>query len=340
MRETVHPTTDDVLRTPRFAYPAEPAPRQAVLAERGMLCIGYGSAKYLEGVKALGRSFRLHNPGVPMAVVTDSHDPELLRLFDHRVEMVKAWGQAMHQKLHVDYYTPFRQTLYIDADCLVNRRVDDLFEVLGKANGGAFGIGGWDYASGTWYVDVGALCGRLGVKSIPKFNSGVFVFDKERARSFFAAARYLIDAEDELPFPATHGGERSDELPISVAMVQHGWRAVTGGGYERAMWTTIDAGYRRAELDVLRGVCRVWRDGPEVAEGPAVSHFLAYAHAGQLYRRETMKLRLLDRGWPGWVLSWVVGPASDVWHGIRVGVKGGLRPAYRAVFPKEPAARR
>ncbi|MFN4243200.1 MAG: hypothetical protein ACK4PI_08180 [Tepidisphaerales bacterium] len=86
-------------------------PDQPVLAERGMLAIAYGPPKYLEGAKALARSFRLHNPHLPTAVVTDSHDPELLRLFDHRVEMVRAWGKAMHQKLHVDRYTPFRQTL-------------------------------------------------------------------------------------------------------------------------------------------------------------------------------------------------------------------------------------
>lgn len=315
-----------------------PGPIHAVVAPRGMLAIAYGPPKYLEGAKALARSFRLHNPHLPTAVVTDSHDPELLRLFDHRVELVRERGQPMHQKLHADCYTPFQQTLYIDSDCLVNRRVDDLFEVLGSANGGAFGIGGWDYAEGTWYVDVGALCRRLGVGSIPKFNGGLFVFDKEGAKSLFAAARYWMDAEEELPFAATHGGERSDELPISVAMVQHGWRAVTGGGYERAMWTTIDAGFRGAKLDVLRGKCRVWRDGPEVPEGPAVSHFLAYAHAGQMYRREVMKLRLHERGWPAWMLSWMVGPASDAWYYLRTGIKGMLRPVYRAVFPKPASA--
>ncbi|MFN4243201.1 MAG: hypothetical protein ACK4PI_08185 [Tepidisphaerales bacterium] len=193
-------------------------------------------------------------------------------------------------------------------------------------------------SEGTWYVDIAELCRRFGVPSLPKFNGGLFVFDKERARSFFATARYWIDAEAELPFEPTHGGERSDELPISVAMAQHGWRAVTGGGYERAMWTTIDAGYRGAKLDVLRGRCRVWRDGPEASEGPAVSHFLAYAHAGPLYRREVLKLRLWEKGWPVWLLSWGVGPAFDVWHALRTGVKDVLRPVYRAVFPKRVAS--
>jgi len=322
--------TDD-LRTARYAYPPEPAVLQPVLAPRGMLCVGFGATKYVEMALSLGRSFKMHNPHLPTAVVTDSTDPAAGRVFDHKIPYVAGWGMAMHQKLHVDYYTPFQQTLYIDADCLVNRRVDDLFEALG---GRPFGIGGWDFAEGTWYVDVQALCRRLGVSSIPKFNGGLFVFDKEGARTFFAAARYLIDAEQELPFDTTHGGERSDELPISVAMVQHGWRAVTDGGYERAMWTTLDAGYQVARLDVLRGVCKVRRDGPEVPEGPAVSHFLAYAHAGQMYKREVMKLRLADRGWPAPVLSWGMGPLSDAWYAARTGMKSLLRPAFRAVFPK------
>src|SRR6185437_1922890 len=80
--------------------------------------------------KAIGLalSLRTSNPGVPIAVAC-SQDVERLvgSYFDHVVEEDPSLRGFMH-KLHLDRYSPFKETFFFDSDVFVFRSLTEVIE--------------------------------------------------------------------------------------------------------------------------------------------------------------------------------------------------------------------
>src|SRR5207344_1742769 len=108
---------------------------------RGFLTIAYGHARYLHMVKGMARSMRFHNPSVRLALVTDSDDSELRALFNDLIPFEPGLGTGVAQKLQVDHYSPYDQTLFIDSDCLAFADPESIWDMYRDAAG--FGIKGW-----------------------------------------------------------------------------------------------------------------------------------------------------------------------------------------------------
>ena len=77
--------------------------------------------------KVLARSLAIHSPDIPSAVVTDSSDRGLADLYDHVVQFRPEFGSGLTQKVYLDAYSPFKETLFIDSDCLVIRDISYLW---------------------------------------------------------------------------------------------------------------------------------------------------------------------------------------------------------------------
>ncbi|MBS1533086.1 MAG: hypothetical protein JSU01_22490, partial [Bacteroidetes bacterium] len=141
---------------------------------RGILTIAQGEKRYIDMAKMLALSLKLNAPGIQRAVVTDAAN-EFRGLYDICIPFEPAYGKGLHQKLYLDKYTPFEETLFIDSDCLAVKPLGDTFSLCAEHN---FAVFGDQVTTGEWYMDVAAMCKRFGLASIPMFNGGAYYFKR------------------------------------------------------------------------------------------------------------------------------------------------------------------
>lgn len=259
-----------------------------VSADCGVLTMAYGAPRYYEMAKSLARSLAVHSPTVPRAIITDRADEELRSLFHTCVPLNTTFGFGNRQKLHLDVYTPFDRTLFIDGDCLVVR---DIADVWGYFRTLPFGIPGevrLHRGAHDPKMDVDYILERFHLKEVPKFNSGLIYFDRsDQARAIFDTARQLLSRYRELRFARPE--KPFDEPVFAVAMAIHGLSVVADQG--RTMRTPTGA-RGRIEIDVLRGIGTFDKYGTVVE--PAIIHFAGASSTSFEYQRECFRLRHID----------------------------------------------
>lgn len=86
----------------------------------GLLTIAYGSQRYIRMARALALSYRRWKPSLPFCVVTDEANAEELSAYYDVVVTIDP-SQGVAQKLCVDRYSPFDETLFVDSDCVFYR---------------------------------------------------------------------------------------------------------------------------------------------------------------------------------------------------------------------------
>ncbi len=264
---------------------------KAPRSDAGIVAMAYGARRYHREARNLALSLERHSPGIRRALVTDIPGCQAAEFFDTVVPLDGPTRGDCRPKLDLDLYTPYRNTLYVDADCLVLRSLDQL---LDSFEGEDFIFHGYNVVDGYWYGDIGEMRDLAGCYWIPKLSSGFMYFTKTpRVRRVFARARELADSYDELGFAKFAGGI-ADEPVLSIALAEEGF-AARDLIVLHASLLSISGPIR---IDVLSGRCRFEKRGRSVA--PAVPHFGAdfssgFRLAGAHYRRETLKLLLAQR---------------------------------------------
>src|SRR3954470_744789 len=168
-------------------------------SSRGVITIATGDRRYIEMAIALARSLERYSPDLPRAVITDSSDPLLSSLYQDVIPVDESRGSPLRQRLYLDEYTPYEETLSIDGDSLVVEDVGWTFDLFSHV---PFGVLGEQVESGAWYGDVATMLARIGRREMPKFNGGFYYFDRsEDARRIFATAREVADRYEELGLP-------------------------------------------------------------------------------------------------------------------------------------------
>jgi hypothetical protein len=236
-------------------------------------------------------------------------------------------GSGLLQKLWLVEYSPFAQTLFIDADALVVRDLAFLWDLF---EGRAVAAIGENYLTeGFWFGDIATRCARFQLPAVPAFNGGLYYFERGPAATrIFADARLLAEHYDEHGFTRMGNGAVNEEVVLSVAIARdpHGELVDDGA---RAMRTPlgINGGMH---IDVLRGIGRFSKYGRPVE--PAVIHFCGDWAQRFPYRRERMKLTLSAAGLPDAIISrgldllWSAPHRlALLWQRARGQVKRGLR---------------
>ena len=190
---------------------------------RGLITIAYGNSKYIKMGKILARSIRLNSPNVKLAVVTDSDDSELSSLFDHVIKINLQWPPGVAQKLYLDHYTPFDETIFIDSDCIVYKNLDLIWDYYQSCD---FGIKGYNYLTAQQQhysiEDLSACLEQLKLKRMASFNSGVIYFNKtKKAKAIFANAREIYNQRDALTLKEFKNAPVNDEPIFALAMEMH-----------------------------------------------------------------------------------------------------------------------
>jgi len=302
-------------------------------AGRGILTLACGSRRYLDMARALVRSIRLRDPSVPLAVATDC-PPTRLRCGAGvvHVPVDPAFGRGVEQKLRLDEYSPFAETLFIDADCLVFRKPSEIFDAFRTAPG--FGvIGHGALGAGESHIsirDLREFLGRLGIPSLPVFNGGIYHFTRgPGSGEVFRLAREIFQRRDELGLLPFKAAGAADEPVYAAAMRLAGIEPLPWDG-ATIMGTALDCFEGLGSIDVVAGRSRFMKLGHNIA--PAVIHFNMNAQFSPVYFRECFRLRL-GPGFPcAAVLSELAGRVSAVRYRLVRGL--GRRLSGQTNFPR------
>lgn len=259
------------------------------MRDRGVVTIAGGGPKYLHQAAALRQSIRRHNPGLPVAVLTDESGAQsrLASGFDRVWVAEPGEGNPFEQKLRLNRRSEFDRTVFIDSDCLVAGSLEPVFARLGAGETEPVGITTAWTAGADWYVPASAWSARFGVSEVPVLSSGMFAWRRgEAADAFFAeAVRFYGEEYEALGVPMTHRFA-PDEPALAAALLEMGWR---GWAKERALHcTTVTPGVAGMDLDVLNGRCR-WRFDDGESVDVLISHMIG-AYEQRAYRRERLRL--------------------------------------------------
>lgn len=246
---------------------------------KGMITIAIGK-KYAIQAKYLAFSAMLHAPHCLRAVITDQHSI-LAPYYDIVIPYNPQYGDPFAVKTRLHLYTPFEKTLFLDADSLLVHNVDSYWEALEKRS---FAYSGEMISGGEWYLDIGALIKYLDVPWIPKFNSGMFLFDKsEKAKNIFDTAFHYMENHEGLDVPFFRGRMFPDEPFLAIALAKYDEKPFEDHG--RFSRTLIGA--RKIHLNVIRGVAFFIKNGQPVF--PLVVH-LCGRFGRFLFSREKRRL--------------------------------------------------
>jgi hypothetical protein len=260
---------------------------KAAPGSRGVLTLAYGHKRFVEQAKSLGLSLELHAPQLPRAIVTDSADPELRTIFTEVIPYCPGWGSGVRQKIYLDRYSPYEETLFVDSDCLALGNLDAFWTAFA---GQYFGVPGYRYlrkGSVDPYIDVDRVLEHFRLSALPKFNGGTYYFTRSaEATAFFDTARGILDNWRELGLSAFRRNGPGDEAVYSIAMAIHELHPTYMGA--GGMWTPC--GYKGPlHLDALRG--NSWFEKEGEIRTPEIIHFPGeYCYAFP-YARERAKLR-------------------------------------------------
>lgn len=265
---------------------------------RGYLTLAYGKGLYLQMAVNLARSLMVWDPAVPRAIICDTNARPLVeKYFDVIIPTSERFGKRNLQKLGIYEYSPFEETLFIDADCLVFRKPQRIWDRLSVDD---FGVFGSLEKVGVWRYDFEHACKAFDVDAMPKINGGCYYFRKcEKARRLFQDANALTKQTDEIrkqlkqSFPVDTS-LLGDEYHVSIAMAKNGFKPCDDRS-ERTMIGPIQLEVCNVRLNILKGVVRCWNSNIEYH--PVLIHFFLKLNEGFHYRREVWRLKkLVDEG--------------------------------------------
>lgn len=273
---------------------------------RGVLTIAIGR-RYRDMALSLARSLWLFNPNERIAIVTDDCDqfsslvgPLII------VPYNASFGTGVRQKMHLDYYTPFEQTLFIDSDCLVFGSLKNIWEDCAKVNFGVFGDDITDLRS-WWYFKEASATFLAKFPKIPRFNGGLYYFLKNmEAAAVFSQARNFAEEYSKSGL-ASFRSEVPDEPCYAVAFGRLGLSALSNSVGRFA--TPDEFGFCSVKADVLRGQMTYKKNGMERIV--TVAHFFGGWTGTYLYQIETFRLKF-NSG----ILKAIIPPAAKLFGDV------------------------
>lgn len=149
---------------------------------RGFVTLTTGNIKYYNMALNMLKSFRLHNPGVPFAIICDREN-EVTAQFDDVIILEKANGDY-RDKFLLLVNSPYDESIFIEPDCLIYRNLDFFWELLSKESD--FSCFGWnDGGLKCWFKTTETMDRLLNIipeigdnPDAPLFNPGYFFIRK------------------------------------------------------------------------------------------------------------------------------------------------------------------
>jgi hypothetical protein len=268
--------------------------------DEGYLILATGAADYVDMARNLAASIRVMDADRRICLVHDEAFRPLerdARLFDDfaRLTSDPRYPGVMN-KIRLFPTSPYRRTMFVDADCLLMKR--DVGRYWELVRGRPFAITGERRTSGAWKgVDIATLLRTEGAPYLVQMNSGVFYFeDGPEAAGFFAGLNdYYLRRKDHIAMGEFHGKPaHADETYFGLWMGLNGLDSC-GGKFGEDSWMASTWGAFGLTLKPERGVSVIRKlkrsmfGRPNPIGGwdrlsPSFVHFIGLKPRGQ-YRR-------------------------------------------------------
>lgn len=191
---------------------------------RGYLTLAARDPRYLEMAVDMALSVREHTR-LPVALAADDALASVARAryaaaFDEVTVVPQRFRRGRALKFGTAAASPFEQTMFVDADCLVLGSLDHLWSALDSADMAMVGehlTAGEDRRHHGFSTR--ALIHRFGLNTYLKTNSGLFCFSRTPALSIMEACRVCHETEvrPRLRWQAIFGnGWLGDEIAFGV----------------------------------------------------------------------------------------------------------------------------
>jgi hypothetical protein len=273
---------------------------------RGYLTLAARDPRYLEMAVDMALSLREHTR-LPVALAADDALAQAARTryaaaFDQITLVPERFRKGRALKFGAAAASPFEQTMFIDADCLVLGGLDHLWSALDTAD---MAMTGEHLTAGEDRVHHGfstrGLIHRFGLNTYLKTNSGLFCFNREPALSIMEECRICHETEvrRRLWLQALLGAWLGDEIAFGIVGGRRGLGTLPkpDAMYWPGEFSTLDLG--RPTKPLLH---MLWPLGPtqieQLVAGTTARRSAAGlpGDAGAAWRDESTRLERLTRG--------------------------------------------
>lgn len=190
---------------------------------RGFLTLATGRVGFLEMAVDMALSLRDHTE-LPIGVATDRPLAGLVKsryasVFDHATVVSDRFLDGRVRKYGVAEASPFEETVFVDADCLVLAPLDHLFDALGDHDVAMLGEQlTRDDDDRHHGFSTRRLMKRFDLERYLKTNSGVFAFRRTPAIDVMEACRtcFVEEVRPRLRWSILLGRWVGDEIAIGL----------------------------------------------------------------------------------------------------------------------------
>jgi len=190
---------------------------------RGYLTIAARKSKFLEMAVDMALSLREHTE-YPIALAADEFITDLAKtnyrsVFDHMTLLPPRFCEGRALKYGAAEASPFEETIFVDADCIVLDSLDNLFATLDTDDLAMVGEH-LTLSDDTRHhgFSTSALIRRFRLGSYLKTNSGLFCFRRSRAMAILEDCLecYLKEIRPKLRYSTLLGRWLGDEIAFGI----------------------------------------------------------------------------------------------------------------------------
>jgi hypothetical protein len=312
------------------------------MPEKSVITIATNKKMYVDMACNLAMSFLLWNDvnSIHFFLVTDCPQfiPEKLR---NRIEIIVVspgeLGDGFSTKLHMDKFAYAKQTLFIDADCLVYANLEPAFNEFKGHEVSVIGYNRYEGKDIGFCKDIALVIADTGISYFPLLCGSVYYFEKgEMANNIFDYARSLLKSYHDIGLISLRNKENEEPL-IAISMAKFNQLPVNDTGLIKA----DKMFYEFLDTNVIEGKARLWNTDripiPEYSKlksaSPLIVHFNAYYAEMFEYKAEVIRLKQVFLGNKSIAFANLYAAILSIAPGKSIkAFKNLLRPFYRSIF--------
>lgn len=262
--------------------------------KRGFVTIATGNIQYFKIAANLLASYRYQaDEKMPFAIICDREN-QYTDLFDDVVILDKVYHSYL-DKLCLTEYAPYDETIFIDADSLAYKDLNDFWNFFPEKED--FSAFGKDYPLDypyAWFKaeDTGEF--REKITFLPEFIGGVyFIRRTEKLKNFTATVQYIL--KNYYRYKFIRFNDPADETIFALAMAVHGMHTVDRTLAPICFFLLISDFYFNITQNKVRYLNRY-----ELDHGPYDEAYLVHWGSSNTksnpYLREVLRLNRLVKG--------------------------------------------
>lgn len=282
------------------------------MTHRSVILLATNKEEYLNFALNCAESVRLHNPDLPIFIVTNLKTDRIIadmKFITISDELAKL---NIGAKVYLDHFIQTEETLFIDSDCLCYDNLNPVFEACNGHNFTTIGrLISWEDEWGSESAE--SARNLFGVDKYILGNGGFYYIKKAVITTqIFDHARELLNKYDEYGFGRIKNGWVNEEGPFAIAMVKYNEVPITD---DARLMTDFCTDRRPKILNILTGK-RLLRNPayPLTAQrswypasfSPVILHFGGNNIKHYPYISQSSLLKLYKAGFPVAIANFIV----------------------------------